>query len=146
MRTWPVTLVSVLILGAAACSTTPVVMREPRLVESSTPPPTQPAPQPSPLLGRWYGPGWSTLDIRESGDRLWWEWNSPPWGYLTAVGTVSVAGDHVSLVETGSTAGCGGYSLTLIRDGVALRGIMTEPCSRMPFVVEFKRGPQVRPL
>jgi len=145
-------LVGVLILGVAGCSTTPV-LPDPRLVESITPPATLLVQaQPSPLLGRWYGAGWSTLDIRGSGDRLRWEWNwsGTRWeDHVHAVGTGSVAGDQVSLVGTGSTAGCGGepqYTFTLNWDGRALRGTMTWPCSTVPVAVEFKRGPQLRPL
>jgi len=157
MRTWAAMLIGVLILGVVGCSTTPV-LRDPRLVESVTTPPRQPAPQsPPPLLGRWYGAGWSTLDIyiQRSGDSFRWIWNSSGtrWeDHVHAVGTGSVAGDEVSLVgrlTDGSTA-CGGgeprYTFTLKWDGRALRGTMTWPCSTVPVAVEFKRGPQVRPL
>ena len=144
MRTWAVTLVGVLILGVVGCSTTPVPTRDPRLVAPPlAPPPMQAAPQTPPLLGRWYGAGSSTLDIRGSGDGLRWIWNSPEtWGFRRAAGTGSVTGDQVSLMGSGPAPGCGGppqYAFTLEWDGTTLRGTMKEPCNA-PVAVEFTRS------
>lgn len=148
MRAWAATLVCVLILGVVGCSTTPI-LRDPPRVEHVTPPPTQPARKPPPLLGRWYGASWSTLDIRQSRDGLWWIWNSSgTWGYLRADGTALVVGDQVLLVGTGSTACDGGdsqYTFTLKWDGAALRGTMTG-CSTVPVHVEFTRSIRAWPL
>jgi len=146
MRAWAAALVGLLILGVVGCSTTPVVTGDPPRLEGVTPPPTQPAPQPSPLLGRWYGTGraeglnWSTLDIRGSGDGLRWTWDSPrTTDYVRASGTGSVAGDQVSLVGPH-------YAFTLKWDGATLRGTMTGS-GYVSVAVEFKRSrPPIRAL
>lgn len=121
-----------------------------RLVEgvtpgALTPPPAPPAVAATPprqLGGRWYGRNGSTLDIREDGRALQWDWELVSGTTLRAAGTGSISGDQISLIGR-PTAGMAtgtvpSFKFTLTWEADVLRGTSTGP-NNLPVSVEFRR-------
>lgn len=121
-----------------------------RLVEgvtpgALTPPPAPPAIAATPqrqLAGRWYGRNGSTLDIREDGRTLQWEWELVSRTTLRAAGTGSVSGDQISLIGRPtagtSTTSVPSSTFALTWEGAVLRGTSTGS-NNLPVGVEFRR-------
>jgi len=124
-----------------------------RLVEGVTPGALTPPPAPPPppavaatpprqLAGRWYGRNGSTLDIREDGRTVQWDWELVGVTTLRAAGTGSISGDQISLVGR-PTAGMAtsappSFTFTLTWEAGVLRGTSTG-LNNLPANVEFRR-------